>query len=175
MRVMFKIVFVLFFLFPTLTFSLDLGKLSKSEEHAQALSILCIQTRLDPNEIHRVMELFEKKKKLPADVLKNAGNKAELGYAVKLVNNIYILTYGSRQQSKEGPFCSVAMDNVSMEAAKALINQYFTTFELVEEAKVGLSSISVFKGIAPGFQKDLALSIQTEVGMSAFSIYYVDP
>ena len=46
-----------------------------------------------------------------------------------------------------------------MEAAKALINQYFTTFSLVEEATVGLSSVSVFKGIASGFQKDLALSI----------------
>ena len=40
--------FATFILFPTIVLGVDLGDLTKKEEHAQALSLLCMQTKFEP-------------------------------------------------------------------------------------------------------------------------------
>lgn len=54
--------FATFILFPTIVLGVDLGDLTKKEEHAQALSLLCMQTKFDPEELHSVMKNFDKKR-----------------------------------------------------------------------------------------------------------------
>ena len=167
--------FATFILFPTIVLGVDLGDLNKKEEHAQALSLLCMQTKFDPEELHSVMKNFDKKKVLPKKFLKAAGTGAEFGYAVKLVNQVYFVTYGSRQQTFGGPFCSIMVENVSFLEAKTVIKEYFSSFKFVKDDKMGLSSVSLFVGPAPGYQKDLVMAVQTEAGLSNFSFFFADP
>ena len=140
--------FATFILFPTIVLGVDLGDLTKKEEHAQALSLLCMQTKFDPEELHSVM---------------------------KLVNQVYFVTYGSRQQTFGGPFCSIMVENVSFLEAKTVIKEYFSSFKFVKDDKMGLSSVSLFVGPAPGYQKDLVMAVQTEAGLSNFSFFFADP
>ena len=85
-----------------------------------------------------------------------------------------IIIFGERDDRNGGPFCGIAIVDIKHEKLKTEINNNYSDFKKVHEAKLGLEEIAIFRGVFPGMAKDVAISIQSGYGSSVLSAYFID-
>ena len=158
---------------------------SKNSDHANSsnneivfveiFDIFCISSRLQLSQFKTVGEYarenqrFKTLEKIDEKPLGISNHDASLGYKLIIERVPYFILFGERAEAFGGPFCSVITEVEHLEAV-LLIKDNFTTFNFLDQEKLGVNEISVFAGFVPNMP-DIALSVQTAHGMSSISLY----
>ena len=142
---------------------------------AEIFDIFCISSRLKLAQFKTVGEYahtsqqFETLEKIDAKTLNLSNPDASVGYSLIIDRMPYFILFGERAETFGGPFCSIITELDHLEAV-TLIKDNFTTFNFLDQQKLGPNEISVFEGFIPNMS-DVALSVQTAYEMSSISLY----
>ena len=139
--------------------------------YARVFEAVCIASRLEPRRINALLEMQQRHEFIEATELALSSPDADAGALFLNNGKIYFLVYGARSDIHGGAFCSLGTEGFAHSDLKLLMKNYFTTFSFMADERIGGSNISVYEAFLPGFPKDMAVSIQSDYGISVVSLY----
>ena len=139
--------------------------------YARVFEAVCIASRLEAKRINALLEMQQRHEFIGATKLALASPDADAGAMFLNNGKVYFVAYGARSDIHGGAFCSLGTEGFAHSDLKRLMKNYFTTCSFKADERIGGSNVSVYEGFLPGFPKDMAVSIQSDYGMSVFSLY----
>jgi len=142
----------------------------------EIFDFFCTSSRLKLSQFKTASEYalesqrFKTLERIDEKTLKLSNPDASLGYSLIIERMPYFILFGERAETFGGPFCSVVTELDHL-AAVTLIKDNFTTFNFLDQQRLGPNEISVFIGFVPNMS-DVALSVQTAYEISSLSLYF---
>ena len=139
--------------------------------YARVFEAVCVASRLESKRINALLEMQQRHEFIEATELQLSSPGADAGAMFLNNGKIYFVVYGARSDIHGGAFCSLGTESFAHFDVKRLMKNYFTTFSFLADERIGGSNVSVYEGALPGFPKDMAMSIQSDYGISIVSLY----
>lgn len=142
----------------------------------EIFDIFCISSRLKLSQFKAASDYalesqrFKTLEMIDEKTLNLSNPDASLGYSLIIERMPYFILFGERAETFGGPFCSVVTELGHLEVV-SLIKDNFTTFNFLDQQKLGPNEISLFAGFVPNMS-DVALSVQTAYEISSISLYF---
>ena len=138
---------------------------------ARVFEAICIASKLEAERINALLEMQQSHEFVEATKLALMSPDADAGAMFLNNGKVYFTAYGARSDIHGGAFCSLGAEGFTHSDLKRLMKNYFTTFSFMADERIGGSNVSVYEGFLPGFPKHMAVSIQSDYGISVLSLY----